>query len=116
MIKNGLKQFVYLKTDLGRWRPHSLKGLVYVIFEQGVWAVIFYRLGRVLFLIDIPVLRIVLRLAAFILHKIVHVVLGVSLNPVTEIGPGLCIGHTGCVIIHPQARVGRNIRVDEPKE
>jgi len=111
MLSRIFQQFVYLKDDLLRWRPNSLRMFFYNIFEQGVWAVIFYRLGRALYLINIPVLRIVLRLAAFILHKIVHIILGVSLNPVTDIGPGLYIGHTGALIIHPHARIGRNLNI-----
>ena len=57
MIEKALQQFVYLKYDLKRWKLDSIKTLFYNFFEQGIWGVVVYRLGRFLFLFDIPVLK-----------------------------------------------------------
>ena len=111
MLKKIFQQFVFLIQDLRRWRCSSVKAVFYTIFEFGVWAVVVYRLGRALFLIDIPLVRIILRLAAFLMHKLVAVLFGISVNPASDIGPGLYIGHSGMIIVHPAARIGRNLNI-----
>lgn len=34
---------------------------------------------------------------------------GVTLNPGTEIGPGLYIPHHGCIVVSPSCRIGKNL-------
>ena len=111
MIKKALRQFEYLGSDLHRWKAGSFKDIFYNIFEQGIWGVVIYRLGRFLFLIDVPILKIVLRFIAFIMHKLTEVFLGLSIKPGTDIGPGLYVGHTGAIIIHPGAKIGKNLNI-----
>lgn len=36
---------------------------------------------------------------------------GVTLNPGTEIGPGLYIPHPGCIVINPGCKVGSNVYI-----
>ena len=62
-------QFIFLLADLKRLRWASIEDFFYLCFEPGVWAVILYRLSRFLFLIKIPVLKILLRLIAFLIYK-----------------------------------------------
>lgn len=106
-----LEQFKYLISDLRRWKACSVKDLFYFAFEPGVLATVFYRISRALFLIDIPVVRIFLRLIGFFLYKISEIFLGVALCSATDIGPGLYIGHTGAIRFHPGVKAGKNLNI-----
>jgi len=105
------EQLRYLAQDLKRWNIVSLKDIFYVLFEQGVWATILYRIGRTLFLVNIPLIKIFLRLIAFFLFKFSEVFLGVALRPVTQIGPGFYIGHAGVIRINPDVKAGKNLSI-----
>lgn len=111
MIERIFQQYYFLVQDIRRWPCKSLKSVFYMIFEQGIWGVIIYRFGRALFLIDIPILKIIIRFVAFIMHKLAEIFLGLSIKPGTDIGPGLYIGHTGAIIIHPGAKIGKNLNI-----
>lgn len=104
------QQFIFLKKDLKRWRCKNAEDFFYTIFEPGVWVVIFYRFTRALFLVNIPVLKIVIRCFCFLVSK-VYEVLGIMLRPSTDVGPGLYIGHTGLIIIHPEVKIGANLTI-----
>ena len=34
---------------------------------------------------------------------------GIEIPRATKVGPGLYIGHSGCVVVSPEARIGRNV-------
>jgi serine O-acetyltransferase len=109
--KPMIEQLKFLVIDLKRWKCASFKGLFYTFFEQAVWATVIYRISRVIFLVNIPVLKIFLRLVSFLMFKISEFFFGVSIPPGTDIGPGLYIGHTGLVLISPEAKAGKNLSI-----
>lgn len=111
MNNNPFRQLSYLRADIRRWKYSSIKDAFYIIFEQGLWVAVFYRISRTLYLINIPIIKIVLRFIAFIILKFCEVFLGTSIKPCTNIGPGLYIGHVGSIIIHPQAEIGKNLNI-----
>ena len=108
-----MSQMRYLRKDLIRWKVLKPSDYFYIIFEEGLWATIFYRIARFLFLVKIPVIRLVFRLVAFFLFKFSELFLGVAIRPGTDIGPGLYIGHTGVIRIHPNCRVGKNLSIGQ---
>lgn len=110
-MRKVLQQFEYLFQDLKRWKCDSIKDVFYYIFEQGIWVTVFYRIGRALFLIEIPVIKIALRFLGFILMKFSEIVLGATIRPGADIGPGLYIGHTGLIRIHPKCIIGKNLSI-----
>ena len=109
---NPFFQLAYLRADLKRWNISSLKEVFYAVFESGIWVTIFYRLSRFLFLIDIPIIKIPLRLCAFLLFKL-NEILGCAIRPGCDIGPGLYIGHTGIIRIHPEVKAGKNLSIGQ---
>ncbi len=106
-----IAQIKFLLEDLKRWKIQSIKELFYLIFEAGIWATILYRISRMLFVIDIPVIKIVLRLAAFFIYKFSELFLGVAIPAGTEIGPGLYIGHAGLIRINHESIIGKNLSI-----
>lgn len=108
------EQFIFLREDLRQWTKNisSKKDYFYLIFEFGVWAVVLYRISRFLFLIDIPVLKIVFRLLAFFIYKF-NELFGCAIKPGCNIGAGLYIGHIGVIRLHPDVKAGRNLSIGQ---
>ncbi len=113
MIKKIFEQFYSLIQDLKRWEVTSLEEFFYVLFERGVWATVLYRISRALFLINIPVMKIFIRLVTFIISKFVELFLGITISAGSEIGPGLYIGHTGATVIHYAVKAGKNLNIGQ---
>jgi serine O-acetyltransferase len=104
-------QFKYLLADLRRWKVAVPADFFYALFEQGVWAAILYRFSRAFYVLNIPGLKLILRLLGFFLMKFSEVFLGAAIKPAADIGPGLYIGHSGMIIIHPEAVIGKNLSI-----
>lgn len=84
---------------------------IYLLFDQGIWAVFFYRFGRWAHSVQIPLINIPLRLIAFILFKWAEITSGISLPASARIGPGFYVGHFGGIFLHSDAVLGRNCSV-----
>lgn len=106
-----IKQFKYLFCDLASWKCNGFKDFFYTLFEGGVWATIFYRINRAIFLINLPFIKIILRLFCFFLFKLSEIFFGVSLPPAVDFGPGLHIGHTGLIVINHGVKAGKNLTI-----
>src|SRR5689334_15085261 len=104
-------QFRYLIRDLERWKVRTFKDLFYVCFETGVWATVLYRISRALFVIELPVIKIFLRLIGYLVYKFAEIFLGVAISPGANIGPGLYVGHAGCIRVVPEAIAGQNLSI-----
>jgi len=106
-------QIIYFIQDFRRWKINSLRALFYAIFELGIWATLVYRLGRMLFLCPIPIIRIILRIICMFLNIFSEIFLGVRLPSSVEIGPGLYIGHVGAIVFHHNAKIGSNCNISQ---
>jgi len=106
-----IEQLKFLSMDFKRWECSSFKDLFYIFFEQAIWGTIFYRISRALFLINIPVLKAILRFISFFIFKFSESIWGVAIRPGTEIGPGLYIGHAGMVMINEEVKAGKNLSI-----
>lgn len=104
-------QFFYLYLDLKRWKISTFKDFFYLCFEPAIWVTILYRFARFLFLCNIPIIKILFRLISFLTYKFMELFLGAAINPCTEIGPGLYIGHTGGIRIAPEVIIGKNLSI-----
>ncbi len=66
-------------------------------------AIVLYRLGNWLHVRRVPVLPRVV-------HRTIFLLFNCSIPPETEIGEGCWLGYGGMgVVIHPQAKIGRNV-------
>ena len=84
----------------------KLRGLFYALIEYGFWAVLVYRFGKFANSIRIPIIGFLLRVIYFIAKTVVEIISGIMLEVDSDIGPGLYIGHFGC--IHILATIGKN--------
>jgi len=108
-----IKEMLYFKDDLKRWEIKSFKAFFYALFEAGLWATFLYRVRRTLRKVKLPILNIVARIINFIIFRITEGLLGATISTETEIGPGLYIGHTGILIIHPKVKAGKNLSIGQ---
>jgi len=111
MIRNVIDQFRYLICDLKRWKVSSARDVFYTFFEQGLWVTVFYRIGRALFLVNIPILKIILRTIGFFLMKFAEIFFHAAVKPEADIGPGLYVGHTGAIRVNPKTKAGKNLSI-----
>src|SRR6202051_3150557 len=88
--------------------------LVSLLTEQGLWALLQYRISSAIYRSSLPwYIRKPLLLLSAIWQKIMEIVTGISLPGKCCIGPGLYIGHFGNIILHPQVVIGRNCNIGQ---
>ena len=102
--------FDNFKGDLNRYRELGSK-TVYLIFEQGLWAIAVYRFGRSVRKIRIPVVSHLLKIIAFLLFKLTEFCTGISLPASAQIGKGFYVGHFGGIILHSDVKMGINCSI-----
>lgn len=104
--------FSNLSADIRRYvqNPKDSRN-IYLLFEQGLWVIGVYRFGRWAHFLRIPVIRLILKIVAFVLFKFVEVTTGISVPASAEIGKGLYIGHFGGIILHSDVKIGENCSI-----
>jgi serine O-acetyltransferase len=99
--------FATLSADLRRFGKFS----PYLIFEQGIWAILVFRFGSWVNTFRVPVLRSFLKIIAFFLFKIIEMTTGISIPASVKIGKGFYIGHFGGIIVHSDVQIGENFSI-----
>lgn len=107
--------WAYYREDLRRYRHLSGRSaLAAFCLEQGLWALLIYRLSAGVYHSELPKpLKRGLLLLAVIGQKWSEIVTGISLPYSALIGPGFYIGHFGNIFIHPQAIIGRDCNISQ---
>ena len=89
-----------------RYRPSaSLLNLLFT--QQGLWALLHYRIASTLHNGGLP--PVIKRLCLYglgIWQKVVEMLTGISISHEAHIGPGFYIGHFGHIFIGKDARIG----------
>lgn len=95
-------------VDIARYKAKGDRGKE-LWLNPAVWAIASYRLGNWLN-VSPPamIVRMPLKVIAFIANKFCEVFLEMHLDPSATIGGGLYIAHIGGVHINPQAVLGSN--------
>ena len=89
----------------------SLNEKIYVIFEQGLWAIAAYRFSRWARTIKIPIVDLILKVIASLLFKLMEIITGISLPASADIGPGFYVGHFGYCIVHSNVKMGAHCSI-----
>ena len=104
--------FADFRVDVSRYlRGKGKKELIYLIFEQGIWAIAVYRFGRWVREVKIPIVSRILKLIAFLLFKNIEILTGISLPASARIGKGFYVGHFGGIILHSDAVLGEHCSI-----
>lgn len=104
--------FPNLRADLKRYiRDPRDKKNIYLLFDQGLWAVIVCRYCQWARSIRIPIISIVLKLSAFLAFKLTEILAGISIPPGVKIGRGFYIGHFGGIVVHGNVKIGENCSI-----
>ena len=101
------KMFSNLKADFKRYGKFT----PYLIFEQGIWAIVVFRFGSWVNSFRIPVLSLFLKIIAFFLFKMIESTTGISIPASAKIGKGFYIGHFSGIIVHSDAEMGENCSI-----
>lgn len=111
------KLFQTATRDLKRyWRKdtHALTKIKIIFLTQGIWVTLLYRLGAYLHQKKKRFLcaRVAMPFCT-VLHKIAEILTGISIPFTAHIGPGLYIGHFGCIIIGKDTVMGENCNISQ---
>ena len=104
------------RADFRRYRQHraGASALVLMLTEQGLWALLQYRLASGLARSRLPgPLKGFLLMLSAVAQKAVEIVTGISLPCRATIGPGLYIGHFGNIIFHEDVVLGHTCNVSQ---
>lgn len=101
--------FDNLRRDLARYDPER-GSLLVSLFYHGAWASVGYRFARFARTTQLtPILRWPLRVLAQLLQLLVRTLTNIELSADADLGPGLCIWHTGYVVVPRGVVVGENV-------
>lgn len=103
------------RADVGRYTAYGESGaLRQMLTQQGLWALLQYRLASSVYRAALPsVLKRPLLLAMVVWQKLIEITTGVSLPYTAEIGAGLYIGHFGHIIINGGVVMGGDCNLSQ---
>ena len=101
VTKDSIKCFIEdSRIYWGKRGTHSsLYSILYVLTCHGWHIMFWFRLGKIIYAIPIPVVSHVLKAIYRILWFLLSTFYGISINPVSHIGKGFYIGHFGSIQI-----------------
>jgi len=105
-LKEDARVFWFKRGDTG-----ILHSCLYVITCHGLHVMILFRLGKIIYSFPIPIFSHILKVVFRLLHFVVSTIYGISINPVSEIGPGFYIGHYGGIFI--RGVIGENCSIGQ---
>jgi len=99
--------------DRYRWNNPRMPRWIVLLIMHGAQASFVYRLGHWIYTSkrgSNPLWWVMLA-AYYLMRWFVQVITGISISPHAEIGPGLYIGHFGCIFIGGQVSIGNNCNI-----
>lgn len=103
------------KTDLHKYKLYSGKSSISLILtQQGLWAILVYRINNSIFRADIPkLLKNTLLFIGIFFQKLIEIITGISIPYSAQIGDHFYIGHFGGIIINASAVIGNNCNISQ---
>lgn len=107
------------QVDLARYyayldsSPSLLQRLKTLLLTEALWAIGLYRFGQYLQEEASKPVQWVLLLPYKCTAKLLEIITGIHLFPVTQIGPGLYIGHYGGIWVAPSATLGAHCNLSQ---
>jgi len=103
------------RTDLNKYKRYSGKSSISLILtQQGLWAILVYRINNSIFRAEIPnILKKGLLFIAMFFQKLTEIITGISIPYSAQIGGYFYIGHFGGIIINASAVIGNNCNISQ---
>ena len=103
------------RTDLQKYKRYSGKSsLSLILTQQGLWAILVYRINNSIFRAAIPnILKKILLFLGMFFQKLTEIITGISLPYSAQIGDHFYIGHFGGIIINASAVIGNNCNLSQ---
>lgn len=105
----------FLSGDLKKYKRYSGKSSLYLVLtQQGLWAIIVYRINNRIYSSRLPqLLKKLLLLFGLLFQKFIEIITGISLPYSVQIGSEFYIGHFGGIIINSKAIIGDNCNISQ---
>lgn len=104
------------KRDLARYKQHrpDRPSLALILVEQGLWALLQYRIASALYRSRLPrFVKAPLLALAVIWLKLIEMTTGISIPYQATIGAGFYIGHFGNIFIGEEAVIGHTCNISQ---
>jgi serine O-acetyltransferase len=104
------------RQDIARYREYrgNRSALSIVLTEQGLWALLQYRIASAVYCSHLPsVVKKPLLVLAVIAQKWIEIVAGITLPYQASIGPGLYIGHFGNIVLGTEVVMGHTCNISQ---
>lgn len=113
-LENFKLQLDYAKSDLKAYLSKSgsnnvFHSFIYLLTCHGWHIIVFFRIGKIIYSIEIPIVSHLLRLIFRLFWFLLTTFYGISLNLLSEIGKGFYIGHYGTIFV--RATIGENCSI-----
>ncbi len=108
--------FEAYKHDLDRYREYRNKASVLNIFitEQGLWALLQYRIASAVFQTRWPnLVKNPLLVGLVLWQKLIEILTGISISYKAKIGNGFYIGHFGNIFIGDEVEIGNICNISQ---
>lgn len=104
-----------IKLDIEKYKRYSGKSsLVLILTQQGLWAILVYRVNNSIFKSHMPVyLKKILLFFGVFFQKGIEILTGISLPYTAKIGKAFYIGHFGGIFINASAVIGNNCNLSQ---
>lgn len=103
------------RADVRRYTAYGESGaLRQILMQQGLWALLQYRLASSLYRAAMPsILKRPFLLAMVVWQKLIEITTGICLPYTAQIGAGLYIGHFGHIILNSDLVMGRDCNLSQ---
>lgn len=103
-------------VDFKKYQKYGQGKSALVLFftNQGIWALLVYRISNYIYNSKIPnFLKRILLVFAVLWQKWIEIITGISISYTADIGEGLYIGHFGGIIINASTVMGINCNISQ---
>lgn len=104
-----------INSDLKKYKKYSGKNsIVLILTQQGLWALIVYRINHAIYVGKLPLLiKKILLIFGIFNQKWIEIITGISLPYSAKIGHSFYIGHFGNIIINANSIIGENCNISQ---
>ncbi len=101
-----------IRADYGRYPGTGVRRLGRALVSQGFWAVTTFRVAHAIWAVN-GWMSLPLKIVWLPFQKLIECATGIQIGVTARVGPGLYIGHFGCIIVSSHAVIGTRCNVSQ---